>query len=315
MMTESEFLRLLPYLLGGMFASGVLLFLLSLHQIRRRRTGAYWRLRRRAGERGARLFLLSVGLMVGSVALTLVSGLVVLAIRPGSDGLIRGPDDLYGIVLPSEPEQTATRAALLTDEPRAQETLTPSLLPPTETPLPRATLTLLPPTETPAPALETRAPTATQTLVAPVETLANISTNTPLPPTETPLPSHTSTLAATPAPVETLDPNFRLRLQAASASLVEDLETSPIREFSSGTRRIYFYISFEHMSDGAEWSRVLYRDDVPIQADTQLWRLGASGDSYFYIENALGYQPGYYEMRLYVAGQEASRYPFLVSES
>ena len=61
---ERELVRLLPYSYCGMFVLGVLLFLLALHQLRRRRTGAYWRMRRRAGERGGRLFLLSVALIV-----------------------------------------------------------------------------------------------------------------------------------------------------------------------------------------------------------------------------------------------------------
>ena len=54
---EREIARLLPQILLGMFIVGVLLFLLSLQQLRRRRTGAYWRLRRRAAERGGKLFL------------------------------------------------------------------------------------------------------------------------------------------------------------------------------------------------------------------------------------------------------------------
>src|SRR5664279_467175 len=171
---EREVVRLLPYILGGMFVIGVLLFLLALQQLRRRRTGTHWRMRRRAGERGGRLFVLSIGLMVVSVVLALISALVTLAHRNDSPAVNRGPDDLYGIVLsPSAvtaltnqavtenvgegaaPLDTATRAAATPYPPSA--TLTPLL--PSQTAAPSSTLmpTVIPPSDTPS---ETVAPTA-----------------------------------------------------------------------------------------------------------------------------------------------------------
>jgi hypothetical protein len=57
---------------------------------------------------------------------------------------------------------------------------------------------------------------------------------------------------------------------------------------------------------------VLYRDNVPVQANTLAWNRGESGAAYFFFENAAGYTPGAYEARLYVGDREASRYPFTV---
>ena len=105
---EREFARILPYLLGGMFLLGVLTLLIALQQLRVRRTGAYWLLRRRAGERGGRLFLIAVGLIVSSLALTVVSGLAAVAIRNVNSLINRNSDDLYGIVLPSDSALTET---------------------------------------------------------------------------------------------------------------------------------------------------------------------------------------------------------------
>src|SRR5215212_7555331 len=109
---EREIARLLPYLLIGMFVLGLLTFLISLQQLRRRRTGAYWRLRRRAGDRGGKLFLLSIALMVGSVVLTVITGLGTLAYKNINRYLSRGPDDLYGIILSPDALMTATSEAI-----------------------------------------------------------------------------------------------------------------------------------------------------------------------------------------------------------
>jgi hypothetical protein len=155
---EREIARLLPSILLGMFILGVLLFLLALHQLRVRRTGAYWRLRRRAGDRGGRLFLLSVGLMSASVVLALLSGLAALAYRNVIPTATRGPGDLYGIILSPTPEGLTapeTPEPPTTWEPAAA----PSPSPAPATPRPSATPA---PTDTPAlPPTNTLAPTRT----------------------------------------------------------------------------------------------------------------------------------------------------------
>jgi hypothetical protein len=158
---EREIARLLPSILLGMFILGVLLFLLALHQLRVRRTGAYWRLRRRAGDRGGRLFLLSVGLMAASVVLALLSGLAALAYRNVIPTATRGPGDLYGIILsptpegltaPETPEPTAAPTAEPSGTPTAMRepaaALSPSVVPPTSRPTNTAAP---PPTNTAAP--------------------------------------------------------------------------------------------------------------------------------------------------------------------
>ncbi|MEP7292276.1 MAG: hypothetical protein ABI835_10855 [Chloroflexota bacterium] len=285
---ERELLRLLPYLLGGTFAIGVLLLLLSLYLLRRRRTGAYWRQRRRAGERGGRLFLVGAGLIGGALLLTLISGLALLISPPTGDGLIRGPEDLYGIVLPSDAGQTATRDAFATDaqivtETRSAPVVTPVPTQPVELFIPSSTMVVPTLTLTPT-LLPTRAPSATLDL-APL-----VNTNTPQP---TQPPPH-------------------LRIDAASSSYVEDVETPRLREFPVGVKRIYLYISFENMNDGVSWSRALYRDGTPTQSETQPWNLGAGGNSSFSFDEANGYEAGDYEVRVFVGDQEASRYPFVV---
>ena len=109
---ERELVRWLPYILIGLFVIGLLLFLFALYQLRLRRTGSYWRLRRRAGDRGGRLFVLSVLLMAAAIVLAFISGLGALAFKNVSQLLNRGSDNLYGIVLPPALGLTATRVAV-----------------------------------------------------------------------------------------------------------------------------------------------------------------------------------------------------------
>ncbi len=286
---EREFWRILPYILGGMFGIGLLLFLLAMHQLRRRRTGSYWRVRRKAGERGGRLFIVSVFLVALSLVATLVGGIGFLVRQPDMGGEIRGPDDLYGVKLPSAAElTTATGDAIAaTTVVQAQTQAAQATPPPTQAAT--ATLTL--------PAV----PTATMTPIPSTPTLdiaALVNTNTPMP---------TATLSA----AELLP---RIRIDAANSRPVQSSDTTRLREFPSGIGRVYFYFAFENMVDGGAWTRALYREGDPIQQKTLVWDLGAAGSSNFYFAVDGGFQPGRYEVRVFVGTDEASRYAFQVAD-
>ncbi len=304
---EREIARVLPYILLGMFLLGVLTLLVALYQLRVRRTGSYWLLRRRAGERGGRLFLIAVGLIIASLTLTVVTGLAAVAFKNVNTLIHRSTDDLYGIVLPPDSALATTQVAqsVLT-ETRPPVTAT---LPATE---PTAALpaTLPPPTE----AAATLAPTATITPIPP----------SPVPPTETPLA--TTTPSPTPTSLVLLEltsafnmtprpptANYSLSLTAAD-TIVNPNGTplSPRRTFDLGVKRLYFFIAFSTMENGVAWSRVLYRDGDPVQGNTFLWSLGADGNSYFFFGDEAGYAPGDYEVRLFVGDKEASRLHFEV---
>jgi hypothetical protein len=266
---ERELVRLLPYALVGMFVLGVLLFLLSLYLLRLRRTGSYWLLRRRAGDRGGRLFLVSMGLIIGSLALSVVTGLSSLAFRNFSEFLNRGSDNLYGIVLSPDLVQTATSNAASSATALLAQTAAPDV--PNET------------VESPPDAAPTVIATDTPDFAQLLDFTPAFN-NTPRPPT----------------------PGYRLTLDSISDSTIP----STSREFRAATRRIYLFISFEGMDNGVAWSRVLYRDETPIQANTLLWSLGASGSSYFFFGDDDGYPAGVYEVRLFVGDSEASRIGF-----
>jgi hypothetical protein len=283
-MTLQQISTLIPYAIGVLFAFGLVLFLLSLHQLRRGRTGPYWRLRRQAGQRGGKLFLTSMALFALAVALAFYSGLATIAFRTL---FARANDDSFqGVVVPSITRASSTR---VTATSTATDTPTDS---PTRTLEPSATATA---TQTPT---FTRTPTITPT---PTQTL-------------TPSPTFEQVLNLTP-PVGAITPDEDANIQITAADQVISLDQLPVAaktEFNAGLKRVYLFITFENMDNGVAWSRVLYRDGIPVQGQAYLWSMGAEGTSFFFFGNEDGYALGEYQVRLYIGSDEISRFSFRV---
>ncbi len=74
-MTPGQLQIAAPYLAVGLLALALVFFLISLRYFRKSRTDFYWRRRRTAGQRGWRLFVWSLGLMLVSGIICLVTGL------------------------------------------------------------------------------------------------------------------------------------------------------------------------------------------------------------------------------------------------
>lgn len=283
-MVVRELAAVLPYIIVGMLALAAALFLISLYQLRRGRTGTYWRVRREAGQRGGQLFLGSIALTIVAVALAVFSGLADVAYKQVRDFLNRDSDAPVGVSLPS-----ATPTSRLTSAPTSTVTSTATQTPPaTQTPLPSFTPSAEP-SETPLP---------TATLV----------------PSETPTPQPTAQdiLQITPRsggrqPGE----NAALEIMTAATNILED--ETPVGagdRFEAGIRRIYILFNYRQMQSGVYWTRILYRDGQPIQGQSYLWSLGASGSTYFFFGNESGYPSGDYEVRLFLGAKEVSRFAF-----
>ncbi|MEO8612768.1 MAG: hypothetical protein ABI690_33045 [Chloroflexota bacterium] len=282
---------LLPYIIIGLYVIAILVFVLSLQQLRRGRTGSYWRLRRTAGQRGGQLFLLAIALIGIASALALFSGLADLAYRRLTGTLVNDPDIPKGVVLPS-----ITPPLLFTTTPTAIKA-TPSV-----------TVITLSSTPTRIQPSETAAPSATSS--------ATLTPSDTLTPTNTPIPSATfeSVLALTPRPSQR-QPRAGASIKITSAAqgvAADQSPTQPGTQFSAGVQRVYFFFDYQTMDDGIGWSRILFRDGIPIQGQSYLWSLGESGSSYFFFGSEDGYPPGEYEARLYVGDQEASALTFSV---
>ncbi len=291
-MTVQQIATLLPYLIGGLFLLAFASFLLSLYQLRRGRTGQYWRIRRQAGQFGGKLFLTSLVLFGVALALAFYSGLTAIAFRGLNNLFAPNAPVLQGVALP-----TITSTSTETTEPTATTRVT-------STPAPTLTPTIITSTPTPEPT-STSTPTLTLT---PTETLT---------PTITPTPTATyeSVLRLTP-PFSTRRARPEASIQITAADEAISASKTPLQPrttFTAGVKRIYLFMNYQAMDDGVAWTRVLYRDDVAVQGQAYLWSMGENGASFFFFGSEDGYLPGGYEVRLYLGDEEINRFAFTIT--
>jgi len=269
----AEITRFIPHLVVGLLALSLLLFLVSLQQLRRGRTGPYWRLRRSAGQRGGRLFLLSVALFGLALAIAFFSGFARIALRGAGVAFV-----------------------LATDTP------VPTTEIPTRTPLPTLTPTF---TDTPAPSFTpTHTPTPTAT---PTMTFTPTITFTASPTFETAL--HLATLPGGRAPRA----SATIRMNAADTQVSPDgAPVEPRVQFEAGVQRLFFFFGYQNMMNGVAWSRVLYRDGVAVQGGTFLWSLGESGSGSFFFGDSSGYPPGEYRVEIRLENRITDTFSFTI---
>lgn len=289
-MTVQQIATLLPYLIGGLFSLALALFLLSLYHLRRGRTGQYWRLRRQAGQFGGKLFLTSLALFIVTLALAFYSGLAAIAFRGINNLFAPETPVLRGVALP-----TASPTDMDTPSPTAVISATPTF---TVTPTPTPTI----PTPEASPT-----PTPTATLTATI-------TQTPTV-TLTPTATYESVLRLTP-PFSARHPRPDARIQITAADDAVSSTQTPLQPrttFNAGVKRIYLFMNYQAMDDGVAWTRVLYRDGVPVQGQAYLWSMGESGAGFFFFGSDDGYLPGSYEARIYLDDVEVSRFAFTIT--
>ncbi len=293
-MTAQQIASILTYVIIGLFILAFILLILALQQLRRGRRGPYWRLRRQASQRGAALLLGAVGLLAIGLALAFYSGLAALAFRGIDDIFEQSRRQFIGVIVPTE-TLTVPVTATLTPSGTPSPTRTPTATP---TDQPTATLTLTA-TATQSPT-STLTPTITRTLTATPTVTATVDSVLRLTP---PVPGRPARNGA------------RLQLNTVTAGLVENNGAAVSdTTLPTGLNRIYVYMSFENMTYGVVWSRVLYRDGQPVQGQAYLWSQGEAGDSFFFFGNVDGYPPGNYEVRLFIDTREMSRLEFAIVE-
>lgn len=174
------------------------------------------------------------------------------------------------------------------------------------------------PTPTPTPTL-TATPTSFPTLVP---TLSPQPSRTP---TITPTRRPTETPTATPSPSPTPTPRAQLPDAAlsplpsavpageeASISLLrldaEDEVAVSANQFPTGRYRIYLFFRYEGMEDGIMTTFAWYRDEEFIErcSDTWLWGMvqgrewGEDGQMSYYCNPSPGWQPGDYEIHIFI---------------
>jgi hypothetical protein len=88
----------------------------------------------------------------------------------------------------------------------------------------------------------------------------------------------------------------------------------PGTEFPPGDHRIYLFISYEGMANGVAWTFAIYRDGELVDSATQMWEWGATGKTYLYFKPPGGYEPGLYEMQVFVEEQLQGVAQFVITE-
>ena len=288
----------------GLFALAVLLFLISLRLFRRSRRDVFWRRRREAGQRGWRVFVLAFALFLIS-GVTCASTLVISAMR-GED---EPPGTPTGTDLAGEQPPTVTDAFDVVSATTPNETLdmlAPTL--PSETPAPPPVELSETPTDQPVP-LPTNTPAPPETVI--VIVIATQGST----PTPTPFPTYTPNARPLASDV-TPAPNASLEITALDDEVSDSLlPVNPATSFPASTARIYLFVAFENMSQGVLWRRELYRDDQLLEGNSYLWGLPTEGRTSFFLGSDPGFEPGSYDIRLYVGegSTPASRMSFTIN--
>lgn len=303
-MTIKQLQMIAPPLAGIVLAVALLFVLAASRMFRKSRTDSYWRRRRTAGQQGWRLLVSALFLMFVSGMVCSISGVAGLVLRTNET--------------PTAVAFVPTDTATATQPPTVMITPTPTIFVPTSAPL----ATDLPTdTSTPLPS-QTPPPTATFT---PPSTTQVIPTNTARALTITVMPIITPTITPTitPAPGNLADPTVQVAailpqtapLQssvtpASNASLkitALDYEISgalgpvkPATTFASGFNRIYYFVNFANMQSGVVWRGVLLWNGTVIEHYERLWGTMQNGNGYFFFGQENGFEPGQYEIRLYL---------------
>lgn len=256
---------MLVYITLALFVIGLLLILVSLRLLRRSRTDAFWRRRREAGQRGFRLFLLGFGLFVLS-------------------GFGCGLSLMLMIFSTDEADESPTATAAVIAGVGSVPSVTPTVTSDSDvrslTPVPDESMT-------------------------PITTVVIVTATPGATPTETQFATFTPNASPVISSV-TPEPDAQIVITALDDQISDTLEPiNPRTLFQAGTTRIYLFVEFRSMTQGVLWKRLLYRDGELIDGNTYLWGSEPEGQSYFFFGNDSGFEPGAYEVRVYI-GESAS---------
>jgi hypothetical protein len=153
----------------------------------------------------------------------------------------------------------------------------------------------------------TRTPTVTPTR-RPTATPPFIPTSTPdVQPPES---------AATPLP-GAVPAGEDARIKVITLAADRDEAGQPVdpgTEFPPGDHRIYLFISYDGMANGISWTFAIYRGGELVDSATQVWEWGAAGKTYLYFKPPGGYEPGLYEMQVFVEERLQGVAQFVITE-
>ncbi|RME39105.1 MAG: hypothetical protein D6793_01655 [Thermoflexia bacterium] len=182
----------------------------------------------------------------------------------------------------------------------------------------------------------TASPTPTEVMPSPTPMPSPTFTATPVPPTPTSAPvpvSPTPTVTPTPAyplPETALSPlpgatparpEARITLWTFALGEENGQPVQPSSSFPAGDFRVYAFIRYEGMSRGVQWTYGWYREGKYLDGNTCLWwvrmpdcpyMIGERGSTYLYYRRPGGYDPGTYEVRIWIEDRFQGAFPFTI---
>jgi type VI secretion system secreted protein VgrG len=166
----------------------------------------------------------------------------------------------------------------------------------------QAAYAIVPPTPS-ATATASITPTASITAVP---SITPTSSNTPIPPI-----TATPTVTGTPVLPERITVLFRETVTPQPDALLSSLEVAarldnfnraiePQASFVLPSGRLFAAFTYDFLQDGVRWSAIWYRGDQIVCLETQPWDGGSGGYGYTECEPELGWQPGSYEIQIFL---------------
>lgn len=251
----------------------IVTFVVSFFHFRQARRAPYYFLREAARKKGLVWLLIAIS--------SLLVAVVLFALRLSAQGA----------AAPPAPTPTAT----------ARPTVLP--LSPVLTPLPTAT--------------PTGEPTATPPFI-PTATPPFIPTPTPTPTSSYPLPA--DAVAALPGSLPA-GANAQMTFVAFATEEQNGLPVNPSRQFALGDDRVYFFFTYQGMQRGVTWTYRWCHDGACPDGLTCQWGVEqgecptiarSAGSTYLYYRPPGGYQPGNYEVRVWIEDRLQIAAPFTI---
>lgn len=166
--------------------------------------------------------------------------------------------------------------------------------------------------------------------VPPSPTATRTPSPSPIPPSPTATPSPTPTPTPYPMPDTARSPlpgavparpDARIVLETFALGVENGQPVQPGSEFVAGDFRVYAFIRYEGMSRGVTWTYGWYREGEYLDGNTCLWwtrlpdcpyMVGETGLTFLYYRRPEGYDPGTYEVRIWIEDRFQGAYPFVV---
>ncbi len=277
----------LTVIAAAVAAFAIILLGIAVQKARHARRAAYYVTRRHAQDTANRQFIWAMLLLVIAAGTFIASWIIPQEARPADLAAQRAP----------ALDTVATAIIVTTMLP------TPDLAPTTEqsqsTQLPVADASPTPSTSTDALPADTATPPPTFTAEpSPLPPQAT-AVNTAQAPTD--IPALTETETAIPAPAAG-DKHFVLRAIASSID-ASGLPVNPSLQFETGVPSIYIFFDFQNVPEGRRLRHNWFRDGGSVYFESLPWERAGNGNAAINWSPARGFDPGIYEVRVFLDDQ------------